>query len=123
MTLFEALKNSGIQLMDSNTAVLSKDNVEFQICVSTVTNITNICAKTKLSGQDDKARTMDKIDDLNKTPLFPIGTYWFNSDSNELELRMNLLVDRAPTRKCLEDVISMITATMCSAVRFMEVDK
>ena len=57
---------------------------------------------------------------LNNGMVFPFGTYWLN-DNKELELRMNMIVDGAPTRKRLEEVIGKLAASVLSSANLLEI--
>ena len=120
MGIFEALRNSGIEKVNGNTAVLHKDGVDIDISISSISNVTNVCAKTKINYDDDFHEEMiHHVIALNNGMVFPLGTYWLNEDK-ELELRLNMIVEGNPTRKRLEEVISKLAASVLSSASYLE---
>ena len=120
MGIFEALRNSGIEKVNGNTAVLHKDGVDIDISISSISNVTNVCAKTKINYDDDFHEEMiHHVIALNNGMVFPLGTYWLNEDK-ELELRLNMIVEGNPTRKRLEEVISKLASSVLSSASYLE---
>ena len=120
MGIFEALRNSGIEKVNGNTAVLHKDGVDIDISISSISNVTNVCAKTKINYDDDFHEEMiHHVIALNNGMVFPLGTYWLNEDK-ELELILNMIVEGNPTRKRLEEVISKLASSVLSSASYLE---
>lgn len=121
MDVLEALRSSGIEEVNGNTAVLHKDGVDIDISVSSISSVTNVCAKKKIRYDDSfQSEMVRRVMMLNNGMVFPFGTYWLN-DNKELELRMNMIVDGAPTRKRLEEVIGKLAASVLSSANLLEI--
>ena len=121
VNILDALKVTASDRVDSNTAKLTKDGCDFYIEVSLLTSITNIICRRKINYPDDCVdEVIRRIISLNDNSLMPMGTYWINTETKELELRSNMIVDCNPTRQRLDEVISKMVACVASSANSLE---
>lgn len=121
MTIMDALHNSGMKLINSNTAVFIKDDIQFRVSISTFANIANIRAVIPLDMNREISDGIAlRINSLNDGMIMPIGVYRFNQTNDELELLSNMIVDGSPTKRRLSEVIGILTASLKNAKSVLE---
>ena len=121
MNILDVLKVTAASRIESNTAKLTKDGCDFYIEVSLLTSITNIICRRKINYPDDcENEVIRRIISINDNSLMPMGTYWINTETKELELRSNMIVDCKPTRQRLDEVISKMVACLSSSANSLE---
>ena len=121
MTIMDSLMDSGMKHISSNTAVFIKDEIEIKVSVSTIANIVNVIASVPYRSGDGTGNEMlEKINKLNDGLVFPLGIYRHNQETERLELMTNMIVDCTPTRKRLDEVIGILSASLLSAKNTLE---
>lgn len=121
MNILDALKHTANTEIISSTTVLIKDDCEFRIDIGKVSELMNVICRKKIEySAECKKELIRRIISINDNSDYMMGTFWINTETKELELRANLIVDCNPTPKKLEDIISRMAASVSSCANSLE---